>query len=585
MRTTSLSHRVLLVLLVLTMLFCFRDNGLLIKIVYAQSVDPSPPQEIVKLIFIHHSCGENWLTDGNGNLGIALGENNYFVSDTNYGWGPDSIGDNTDIINWPDWFRGSESPRYLSALYNESGQNSNYTRRLPDPGGENQIVMFKSCFPNSNLSGQPDDPPTPGLDFTVGNAKYIYNDLLNYFSSRPDKLFIVITAPPVQDSTYAYNARAFNTWLVQDWLQENNYPLDNVAVWDFHAVLTHPENHHRFNNGAIEYIYNQGDGTSTYPTSSDDDHPNPTGNRKATEEFVPLLNVFYNRWKSGAPVQLPMQSIATVAEMTQAPTVEERPAIATDLIDDFEFGIPVVSQGWQAYSDEGSQTSIKCSPESGVVYSGSSALHINFSIAPASWATCALIYDQNQDWRSAVGLSFYIRANKSGLPFDIITYGGSPEALEGYMSTQVTSREMVDGWVYMEFSWDMLKRPDWESNAGAPFEPTRVAGMAIGIGAFPDTNNQGEIWIDEVRLIGAASLEPTVISQLSEPLPTEPGAPPQAEPVLTPTNTTVGENGNGGICPLSPALGVMAGAFVFWANRKRKNNSMYAIFNSGRREQ
>ncbi len=66
----------------------------------AQSLDPNPPDEVVKLIFIHHSTGENWLTDGYGNLGKELGENNYFVSDTNYGWGPDSIGDRTDIPNW-----------------------------------------------------------------------------------------------------------------------------------------------------------------------------------------------------------------------------------------------------------------------------------------------------------------------------------------------------------------------------------------------------------------------------------------------------------------------------------------------------
>ncbi len=46
-----------------------------------------PLAQPVKLIFIHHSCGENWLDDTNGGLGIALRDNNYFVSDTNYGWG------------------------------------------------------------------------------------------------------------------------------------------------------------------------------------------------------------------------------------------------------------------------------------------------------------------------------------------------------------------------------------------------------------------------------------------------------------------------------------------------------------------
>ena len=26
----------------------------------------NPPEEPVRLIFIHHSCGSNWLSDGNG---------------------------------------------------------------------------------------------------------------------------------------------------------------------------------------------------------------------------------------------------------------------------------------------------------------------------------------------------------------------------------------------------------------------------------------------------------------------------------------------------------------------------------------
>ena len=127
-----------------------------------------PPAAPVKLIFIHHSTGGNWLADPNndqpyGGLGRALMENNYFVSATNYGWGPDGIGDRTDIPNWPEWFVGPNRDVYLDALYNENGQNvgdfGNWSRLASDPGGENVIIMFKSCFPNSDLYGDPDDPP------------------------------------------------------------------------------------------------------------------------------------------------------------------------------------------------------------------------------------------------------------------------------------------------------------------------------------------------------------------------------------------------------------------------------------------
>ncbi len=300
----------------------------------------NPPAETAKLIFIHHSCGENWLTDWDGGLGLALRDNNYFVSDTNYGWGPHSVGDNTDIGHWWNWFRGPDSQTYLNALYTEYGQHSEYTR-LPDPAPnrENEIIMFKSCFPNSYLGGNPNAAPTTGDNplrgqesgsgqHTVANAKGIYNDLLEYFATRQDKLFIAVTAPPqVQaetDATHAANARAFNNWLVNDWLAD--YPYDNVAVFDFYNVLTsnggnietndagaETGNHHRWWNGAVQHIQAVNNNYSAYGV--DDSHPTSAGNQKAVAEFVPLLNLYYHRWKADAPAApaTPAAAVATVA--------------------------------------------------------------------------------------------------------------------------------------------------------------------------------------------------------------------------------------------------------------------------------
>ena len=110
----------------------------------AQLDDPSPPAAPVKLIFIHHSTGEAWLADDHGQLGATLRDNNYFVSDTNYGWGPDGIGDSTDIGHWWLWFAGPRRDVYTSALYREYDQNSSYSRLVTDPGGENRIILFKS---------------------------------------------------------------------------------------------------------------------------------------------------------------------------------------------------------------------------------------------------------------------------------------------------------------------------------------------------------------------------------------------------------------------------------------------------------
>jgi len=476
---------------------------------YAQADDPSPPGEVVKLIFIHHSSGENWLRDDHGGLGRALGENNYFVSDTNYGWGPDAIGDRTDIPNWPEWFRGPDSQRYLAALFSESGQNSSYTRDLPDPGGENQVILFKSCFPNSNLEGNPGDPPAPGEGLAVGNAKYIYNDLLNYFATRPDKLFIVITAPPVQDPTFAANARAFNTWLVNDWLNENNYSLNNVAVFDYYNVLTGPENHHRFHETAIQYITDRGGDTSYYPSDSGDDHPSPEGNRKATAEFVPLLNVYYHRWKAGAPAQPIVQAeTATAVPAETQPLVATAQPVAGNVVDDFESGPPIGSPGWQAFWDETTPTTIRCGPQGGDSHTGQAALPIVFDVAANSWATCALLYDVPQDWSTAQGLSFFVRASQPALVFEAIVYGGTPEERETYQYSLETTPEMAAGWAPVELAWPQFLRVEWEAEAGTPFaEPNRVAGVAFGFATFPDAPNTGTIWIDDLQLSGQAPAE------------------------------------------------------------------------------
>lgn len=294
-------------------------------------INASGPAQQTRLIFIHHSTGENWLADENGGLGLALRDNNYYVSDTNYGWGPASIGDYTDIGDWWTWFMGPDHQIFMNALYGEGSKIASYTRPDVGPEGENQIVMFKSCFPNSALAGNIADP-VPLIDdnplrgqgswsesHTVANAKGIYTDLLEYFRTRPDKLFIAVTAPPLSDPSYASTARAFNEWMVSVWLKD--YPYRNVAVFDFYNVLTtnggnsstndlnrSTGNHHRVLNGTVQHKADVAQNTSAYPTGVDDDHPSRAGNLKATGEFLPILNTYFNCWKGtgGCPDTSPV---------------------------------------------------------------------------------------------------------------------------------------------------------------------------------------------------------------------------------------------------------------------------------------
>ncbi len=115
-------------------------------------------------------------------------------------------------------------------------------------------------------------------------------------------------------NTIAANARAFNNWLVNEWLA--GYPYKNVAVFDFYNVLTsnggdadtndagwEAGNHHRWWHGAIQHIQTVDYNMAAYP--SGDDHPSQAGNQKATSEFLNLLNVAYNNWKGEGPTPPP----------------------------------------------------------------------------------------------------------------------------------------------------------------------------------------------------------------------------------------------------------------------------------------
>jgi hypothetical protein len=273
------------------------------------AANPAPPSATTKLVFIHHSTGEAWLRDDYGYLASTLGANNYFVSDTNYGWGPGAIGDFTDIGHWWTWFRGPSAPTNTAALYANTGINSVYARSLADPGGENTIVMFKSCFPNSAVDGTAVDAVPPissnplkgnSGPLTVGNVKGIYLDALEYFKTRPDKLFVLIVSPPLRsadtNASQAANARYLANWLTDPSGYLNGYTAGNVFVFDYYTVLT--GGHHHIVGGDVEHTPGPTDYLA-FPTG--DSHPSAAGDQVASSEFVPMLNAAYNAWKGLPP--------------------------------------------------------------------------------------------------------------------------------------------------------------------------------------------------------------------------------------------------------------------------------------------
>lgn len=274
-----------------------------------------------KLVFIHHSVGGQLLADSYGGLGRLLKDSGFFVSDICYGWdAPENrdIGNDTDIGQWHAWFadvapQANGVPRrdnIMAAVYAESGRSGQFGAyaRGRDPGGENEIVMIKSCYPNSNLHASGADSifgcHHDWKRYTVDNCRAVYRAILPYFRLHPEKMFIVITAPsrPMNITPEeAANARRFNNWLVGGWLRESGRRAGNVFVWDYFNVLTGRDNHHRAVDGRVVHETAAGSGDLTIPAyhSDGDEHPNPAAAAKGAAELHSCLLVWYQLWKDG----------------------------------------------------------------------------------------------------------------------------------------------------------------------------------------------------------------------------------------------------------------------------------------------
>ncbi|MCP4131499.1 MAG: hypothetical protein GY754_11020 [bacterium] len=275
---------------------CFNsdDNGGG-SVITLDNVDSSAPSSTVRLMFIHHSTGRQWLSAGPsstsanyGKLGQELNNNNYYVTDSDYGW--ESIGSTTDTVHWPDWFKDSVMSSVYSNTTVGAYSGANFSNSFSDPGGENEVIMFKSCYPNSEVGDSIDD------------EKSIYSGLLSYFAQHTDKMFVLIIPPPEQNINNPAKTRELANWLVDfnnGWLA--GYAHRNVFAYDYYNVLTDPNNHHYVQDSSVKHIVSDSPVDAVNPNElyypSGDNHPSVTGQQKATEEFVPVLNAFYHIWK------------------------------------------------------------------------------------------------------------------------------------------------------------------------------------------------------------------------------------------------------------------------------------------------
>lgn len=144
---------------------------------------------------------------------------------------------------------------------------------------EYQVIIFKHCYPVSNIQPERDtadiNSPYPSLT----NYKLQYLALRDKLHAFPETRFILFTgAAQVKGNISeeeALRSKAFFSWVTEEW----DIPNDNIFLWDLYSLQT---------EGDI-YLKDE------YAMSSLDSHPNRTFASKAVQLlFNRIIDVIEN---------------------------------------------------------------------------------------------------------------------------------------------------------------------------------------------------------------------------------------------------------------------------------------------------
>jgi hypothetical protein len=123
---------------------------------------------------------------------------------------------------------------------------------------EYQVIIFKHCFPVSNIKPDQDTANINTDVKTISNYKLQYLALRNKFHEFPDTKFILFTgAAQVKAKVKeedAVRAKEFFSWVTNEW----DLPDDNIYLWDLYSLQT---------EGGLYF-------KDDYAVSSTNSHPN-----------------------------------------------------------------------------------------------------------------------------------------------------------------------------------------------------------------------------------------------------------------------------------------------------------------------
>lgn len=191
---------------------------------------------------------ENYNRDSGGNYVI---KEQIFPKAEPYGW------HNYPYDYYNIWVKnGGDSP------YTEEPTLEMLTRQY-------QLIVFKHCFPVSNISADADTADINSNIQTLANYRLQYDALKEKLHQFPGTRFILLTGAAQVESAVsadeAQRAKEFFDWVKEEW----DVSDDNIFIWDFYNLQT---------EGGL-YFKNE------YAVSPGDSHPN----QEFAGTVVPLL--------------------------------------------------------------------------------------------------------------------------------------------------------------------------------------------------------------------------------------------------------------------------------------------------------
>jgi len=237
------------------------------------SIGP-PSTTLTNLFFLHHSTGDGLVVEGDMRSVIASYNfshgTEFMFWDHGYSWdglrnpSGEFTGTNYDIPG------DNTNPDGLYNLW--TSMETEYVNARNQLLNNHQVIAFKSCFPASDIRDAA----------TLAQYQAWYLGMRDFFDTRTDRLFIVMSTPPLHrlatEATTAANARAFADWLCSD------------------AYLSGHPNVRCFN--LFDYLARQNDGSATANMlryeyegshSDSDSHPNTLANQTVGPVFAEFM--------------------------------------------------------------------------------------------------------------------------------------------------------------------------------------------------------------------------------------------------------------------------------------------------------